>query len=330
MAKIPGSVSGFTGYVSAPGNWLTVPASSPLKGKSVDWTAMGLSLPFFLAAEQHWQQFASKLGFNLKVFDGKFLAGTVQQDVDDITASKPDAIAFAPLDSDASVPQIAKMLTSGAKLVTYNVQPRKVLAPRVFANDYEGAQVAGCNAGAYWNANPAFKGRQAYIGVVNLPTLPQTVDRQNGFLKGFLSQVPTAKIVGMVNGGGVIDKAVPAATDLLTAHPNINVLFGINNDSTLGIAQALRAEGKYNANWGIIASTDGSAPAMAQLGNPNTPWKAEAGYPPYEFSVAALNLLDATAEGKTTPSTQVVVHYVPIKPDPTAIANWLKVEYPGG
>ena len=75
VAKIPGSVSGFTGYVSAPGNWLTVPASSPLKGKSVDWTAMGLSLPFFLAAEQHWQQFASKLGFNLKVFDGKFLAG---------------------------------------------------------------------------------------------------------------------------------------------------------------------------------------------------------------------------------------------------------------
>ena len=75
----------------------------------------------------------------------------------------------------------------------------------------------------------------------------------------------------MVNGGGVIDKAVPAATDLLTAHPNINVLFGINNDSTLGIAQALRAEGKYNANWGIVASTDGSEASDGTLGKPKHP-----------------------------------------------------------
>ena len=49
---------------------------------------------------------------------------------DDIIADKPDAVAFAPLDSDASVPQIQKFLDAGIPTVTYNVQPRKVLTLR--------------------------------------------------------------------------------------------------------------------------------------------------------------------------------------------------------
>lgn len=328
VADIKGSVSGFTGYDSEPGDWLTEPATSPLKGKNVDWTSMGLGQPFFLAIQGHWKSFAAKYGFDLKTFDGKFDPSGVQKAVDDITIDKPDAVAFAPLDSDASVPQIEKMRGTGANLVTYNVQPREQLAPRVFADDYTGSQIVGCNAGAYWNAR--FPGKQAVIGIVDLPQLPQVQDRKNGFLKGFLSQVPTAKIAASVNGGGVLDKAVPAATDMLQGHPDINVVFGINNDSALGTVQALKAAGNYGPDWGVLASVDGSAPAMKELGNPNSPWKAESGYPPYDFSVAALNLLGATLEGKTSKNTQVVLGYPPIKPSPEAIAEWLKVQYPEG
>lgn len=326
VAGIPRSVSGFTGYESEPGDWLTQPADSPLKGKRVSWTSMGLGQPFFLAIQDHWKAFADRYGFELKTFDGKFDASGVQKVVEDIAADKPDAVAFAPLDSDASVPQVQRLMGSGADVVTYNVQPREQAAPRVFADDYLGSQIVGCNAGAYWNEK--FGDRQAVIGVVDLPELPQVQDRRNGFVKGFLSQVPTAKVGASVDGGGTLDKAAPAATDLIQGNPDVNVIFGINNDSSLGTVQALKAAGKYDADWGVLASVDGSAPVMRELGDPNTPYKAEGGYPPYDFAVAAFNLLNAAAAGRTSKDTQVVLGYPAIKPDAAAIKEWLDVQYP--
>ena len=99
---------------------------------------MGLGQPFFLAIKGHWERLAEKYGFELKVYDGRFDAGTVQKLVDDVISDAPDAVAFAPLDSAASVGQVKRMLDAGIAVVTYNVQPTEVVAPRVFANDYDG------------------------------------------------------------------------------------------------------------------------------------------------------------------------------------------------
>jgi len=327
VADIPASVSGFTGYASEPGDWLSLPESSPLTGKNVAVSVMGLGQPFFLAVKGAWEELATQYGFNLKVYDGKFDAGSVQKLVDDIIADRPDAVAFAPLDSDASVPQIQKFLDAGIPTVTYNVQPREVLTPRVFADDFTGSQTVGCNAGAYFAAK--FPGVAPKIGIVDLPQLPQVEDRKNGFLYGFLSQMPDGEVVQAVDGGGVIDKALPAASDLIQAHPEINVIFGINDDSSLGTVAALKAAGRYDSEWGVLAAVDGSAPAMKEMADPTTPYKAESGYPPANFAYAAFNLLGATLEGKTTPATQVVVGYPPIDPSPAGIADWLLVQYPG-
>jgi ABC-type sugar transport system substrate-binding protein len=326
IASLPKAVSGFTGYKSAPGDWLSLPATSSLTGKRIDVTVMGMGQPFFTAISIHWKHLAVKYKFKLKLFDGKFDAGTVQQVVDDVVADKPDAVVFAPLDSDASVPQLQKFIDAKIPVVTYNVQPRKVTAPRVLANDYLGSQILGCNTGAYFAAH--FPGVKANIGVVDLPTLPQVQDRKNGFLAGFLSQIPTAKVVGTVNGSGVIDKAQPAAVDLIQAHPEMNVIFGINDDSSLGAVAALKAAGKYNVKWGVLAATDGSRPALVAMKDPKSPYKAESGYPPLEFAYAAFNLMDATLKGKTKATTQVVLSYPAINPSVAGINKWLASEYP--
>ena len=326
VADIPASVSGFTGYDSAAGDWLVEPDASALKGKRVALTVMGLGQPFFLAIKGHWEKLAEKYGFDLKVYDGRFDAGTVQKLVDDVISDMPDAVAFAPLDSAASVGQVKRMLDAGIAVVTYNVQPTEVVAPRVFANDYDGPLVVGCNAARYFQAQ--FGDEPAVIGVVDFPILPQVQDRKNGFLKGFLSVIPTATVAQAVDGGATIDKANPAAADMLQAHPDINVIFGINNDSSLGALAALRAAGTYGADFGVVASVDGSAPLMVELGNPDSPLKAESGYPPYDFSIATMNLLAATLEGKADKDTQVVVGYPAIAPTAEGIKTWLERQYP--
>jgi len=326
IAKVPEPVDVVTGFDTSPGDWFTQPATSPLTGKRVALTVMGMGQPFFLAVSNHWKDLAKKYNFELKVYDGKFDAGTIQALVDDIIADKPDAVAFAPLASDAGVPQVEKLLAAGIPTITYNVQPAKPIAPRAIAFDYQSLTITGCNLGAYYNAK--FPGKPAKIGIVHYSILPQVVDRANGFLKGFLSQVPTAEVVATVEGGAVIDKALPAASDMLQKNPEINVIFGINNDSALGTVAALKAIGKNTSDWGVLASIDGSEPATKELGNPDSPWKAESGYPPYDYAIAAFNLLGATLEGKADKDTQISLVGPAIPPTPEGIEKWVSVQYP--
>lgn len=326
IANVPAPVDIVTDYSTSPGDWSTLPATSPLTGKRVALTVMGLGQPFFLSVSNHWKDLAKKYNFELKIYDGKFDAGTIQALVDDVIADKPDAVAFAPLASDAGVPQVEKFLAAGIPVVTYNVQPAKPVAPRVIAFDYQSLVITGCNLGAYYNAK--WPGQPAKIGIVHYSILPQVVDRANGFLKGFLSQVPTAEVVATVEGGAVIDKALPAASDMLQKNPEINVIFGINNDSALGIVGALKAIGKYNSDWGVMASIDGSEPAVKELGSPDSPWKAETGYPPYDYAINAFTLLGATVEGKTDKTTQISLIDPAIPPTPEGIDNWVSVQYP--
>ena len=210
IADVPGPVDTVTGFESAPGDWMALPETSPLKGKRIAVSVMGLGQPFFGAVAGHWKDLATKYGFEVKIYDGKFDAGTVQSLVDDIIADKPDAVAFAPLAADAAVPQVQKFQAAGIPVVTYNIQPKQAVAPRVIGYDYQSLLITGCNAGAYYNAKFPDK-PAAQIGIVDYSILPQVQDRANGFLTGFLSQVPAGKVVAVVEGGAVIDKALPAA-----------------------------------------------------------------------------------------------------------------------
>ena len=320
---IPKAESGFTGYKESPGNWLALPAKSDLTGHTVALTTMGLNQPFFTSIAGYWTQLAARYHFTLKVYDGQFLPGTVQSIVESLVQTKPYAVAFAALSSAAAVPQVKELQAAGIHVITYNVQPSVPVAPRVFANDWAGAQLAGCNAGRYWLAK--FGNRKAVIGIVGLPSLPQTVDRADGMLYGFKSEVANATVVANLNGGAVIDQADTVAAGMLEAHPNINVMLGINDDTAFGIEAALKAAGDWNANWGLIGTTDGGPPAMSALASPNTPWKFESGYPPKDFAYAAFNLLNAQVAGKATKNTQVILSYPPISAANTQA--WLKSQY---
>ena len=137
-------------------------------------------------------------------------------------------------------------------------------------------------------------------------------------LYGFESMVPNSKVVANLNGGAVIDQSDTVAAGMLEAHPGINVMIGINDDTAFGIEAALKAAGDWNADWGIIGTTDGGPPAMAALAGVNTPWKFESGYPPKDFTYAAFNLLNAQVAGKANKNTQVILNYPPIERGPDA------------
>jgi ribose transport system substrate-binding protein len=83
----------------------------------------------------------------------------------------------------------------------------------------------------------------AKVLIVGLPTQVDTRDRVEGFKQGLKASGADFQIVQEVNGGGLKDQALKVSTDAVTAHKDINMIFGINDDSALGGTQAYTEAG---------------------------------------------------------------------------------------
>ncbi|MCW2794194.1 MAG: putative rhizopine-binding transporter protein [Nocardioides sp.] len=91
--------------------------------------------------------------------------------------------------------------------------------------------------------------------------------RQQGFEKA-ISEYPGIEIVGQADGGYVRDKGFTAAQDLLTKFPDVDAIYGENEDMALGASQAIDAAGlkHWDGNEGIITiGADGLVSGMESI-----------------------------------------------------------------
>ena len=77
--------------------------------------------------------------------------------------------------------------------------------------------------------------------------------RQKGF-DMILAEYPELQVVGIADGGYVRDKGFAAAQNLLTANPDVNAVYGENEEMALGASQAIDSLGMthWNGTEGII------------------------------------------------------------------------------
>lgn len=79
---------------------------------------------------------------------------------------------------------------------------------------------------------------EARILLVSLERLPNTRSRCDGFLKGFSESFKGPIHTWRVDGRGRFRVALSAALDAFTVHPDINVVFGVNDHSVLAALEA--------------------------------------------------------------------------------------------
>ena len=159
--------------------------------------------------------------------------------VDDYLASGVSVIVFTPVDETASGPTIERAREDGA-IVICEGSPTDGCNTLVAIDDFTAGYQVGVWAGEYAMEN--FDG-VAKILDVGLPALSTTVARSDGFVAGIQSVLPDAEVVQSVDGNGLKDVAVTVSADALTANPDVNIIFGINDDSALGGLQAYTAAG---------------------------------------------------------------------------------------
>jgi ribose transport system substrate-binding protein len=209
--------------------------SSSSGPKTIEFIASEDSTPYFLQEYAGIKQAAAKYGYKTvyqapaAISDISTQIGMVSTAVSDAVAgiilvpSSPTAlVASAESAEKAGIPVIAtdSSLASGSR--TYISVPDQTAAEAV-------AKYAAGLAGG--------KGQYAIIDY-SLST-SSGIQRRDGFEQG-MAAYPGIKFDGLQISGGVVETALQETTTLLERDPGLNVIFGANDRSALGVAEAVQ------------------------------------------------------------------------------------------
>ncbi len=168
---------------------------------------------------------------------------------------KFDAIAVCTGANFATVQDLYKTANSkGLKVFQFN-QPAELYPEdqlQTVANiGYDNRWQSGYLAGKYVAKTLGGKGN--ILQIWGPSGSDWTRGRRIGFDKA-LKEHPGIKVLGEADGGYVRDKGFTAAQDLLTKYPNVNAIYGENEEMALGASQAIDAAGlkHWNGKTGIV------------------------------------------------------------------------------
>lgn len=191
---------------------------------------------------------AEDWGIDFSINDANLDLQTSLAAVDDYLAQNVSAMVFTPVDEKASGPTIERAKEDGA-IVVCEGTITSGCDTLVAIDDFTAGYQVGVWAGNYAIEN---FGGEARILDVGLPALSSTVARSDGFVAGIQSVLLDAEVVQSVDGNGLKDVAVQVSADALTANSDVNIIFGINDDSALGGLQAYTAAGLDTENLLVV------------------------------------------------------------------------------
>ena len=210
--------------------------------------------PYFVKLRQAATAEAEKKGAKLLARFGKFDGDNEGQvaAVENLISAGVKGILITPNNSTGMLGIIKKARDKGILVIALDTatDPADAVDATLATDNFE----AGVLQGEY--ARKALGDKAPKLAMLD-GTPGGTVDtqRHDGFLKGFGLQEGDPAIVGKQNTHGAQDEGQTAMENLLTAHPDINVVYTINEPAAEGAYAAIKARGKLKDI--VLTSIDG-------------------------------------------------------------------------
>ncbi len=157
------------------------------------------------------------------------------QIVDSFLAQHVDGLAVAASDRTALNASLDRAAQLGIPVTVFDSGVESTNYMTFLAtNNYEAGGMAARKLGELIGG----KGKVAMVQ--HMPGSNSTMDREGGFEDVIKKEFPGIQIVARQYGMANHSKSMAAAENMLTAHPDLNGMFGSTEPSSLGAAQALK------------------------------------------------------------------------------------------
>ena len=197
------------------------------------------------AAEHGWlagviyfaEEAGRELGFdNFRILTSSNVAEQAAQ-LDDLITQGVGAIVFQPHNAELEL-AAERVVDAGIPLIVFN---------RYVAVDYD-AYVAGSNyqmgAESARKIGEGLNGEGIVITVANPSAGSTNVYRNQGFASIMDADFPNIQRIEMTVENFTQEAALSSMADVLVANPHIDAIFSIDDESSLGILQAIREAGR--------------------------------------------------------------------------------------
>ncbi len=204
--------------------------------------------PFFVKMRQAAAAEAEKHGAKLIARFGKFDGDNEGQvaAIENMISAGVKGILITPSNSTGVLGAVKKARDKGILVIALDTatDPADAVDATLATDNFE----AGVLQGQY--ARKALGDKAPKLAMLD-GTPGGTVDtqRHDGFLKGFGIKEGDPAIVGKQITHGALDKGQTAMENLLTAHPDINVVYTINEPAAQGAYAAIKKAGKPRTSF---------------------------------------------------------------------------------
>src|SRR4029453_7753124 len=158
--------------------------------------------------------------------------------VEDAINRRVDGIVLAPSHGDALVPIVERAQKEGIPITIFDsgISTEAYLS-YVATNNRQGGVVAA-------EGLPEKLGGKGKIAILGVKAGSVSTDeREQGFQDTIKQKYPGISIVAFQYGDADRAKSLDRATDILTAHADLNGMFASNESSTVGAVQAIKQKG---------------------------------------------------------------------------------------
>lgn len=305
--------------------------SRPGGGESSDKPLIGVSVRFI--AGNSWLSTLAKgavttakaKGYRVETADAQGDASTQIQQMKTFITKGAKAIIIEPVGDRNVAGGIEAAKKAGVPVVVVNDRVSDELAKKVacnvYDNGFETAKLVGARTAAVAATKlPKSKPINLYIQAI-FPQELVTQQRENGFMEGwngYFSGHPgyTTKRIPNNYGEALPDKTLDAMRNVVSANPDVNVIFN-QTDVVMGsVKEALRGAGlmtRSGESKVIIAGFDGGMDVIKEMANKkDTPIVASGLNQPAKQSGYAVEEAIAAIKGKSTgkcegsPATRVL------------------------
>ena len=268
-------------------------------------TAVGVSLltmthPFFQNLAKGLEDGAAENGMTVTVNSAEFDVARQRNQISDYIVQGVSAIVMSPADSKAIGTAIQEANDAGIPVFTVDIAALAdgvQIVTHIATDNYSGGRLAG-------EAVLEVLGESGgTVAIIDHPEVESVIQRTKGFADVINeSGNGNVEIVAQLPGGGVKDKAFRVAEDILQAHPNLDVVFAINDDTALGTVAAIEKAGKSGSVQ--VVGFDGTLEARRAIRDGKI--YADVIQHPHQLGTMSIDAIVKYMNGEDLPAEQLI------------------------
>ncbi len=231
----------------------------------IGMSVLNLANPFFVALAAGAQEEADKLGVELVINDPKDDVNTQVTQLENFINAGFDGFVVTAVDPAAIGPLAKEALDSGMQVVAHTSDlGAENQTALVWAVEHDMGVTLGRQAGEWAKANIP-EGETLELAILNYDVLPQVIQRREGIVDGIAEVFgDNYEVVGTVTAGDPISGS-EAAENWLQAHPDLDMIVGINDGGALGAYQSVIAADKDDPATFFVGGIDATDEALAAI-----------------------------------------------------------------